>query len=1068
MRKLVFLALSVLLLLGLASAAGSLDASIQDSDGNPLSNVKLDISGSTDTTAYTDSSGSTTVSRLNRGEHTVTASKSGYQDASSDFSIDYSGDKESVDLTLNEDIVERGQATVTITDQNGNPIEGAEITVQGPSETKAYTDSSGETTISRLKTGSYDIEASKDGSNSDTQSFSIDYDGDTESVDLSIDVEEETEQKASLEISIEDNEGKNMEDAQVTLSDGANRGPKYTDSYGDAVFNNLPASRDIDVQVKCYGETENKYNIQIDEGEHKSIDVYFDESFESSVCGEDTDIGPTASFSISDRTPEVGQWVTFDASSSEGNIKDYRWDFGDSDTYTDDDPKVSHRYNSKGDYTVELTVEEYDGDEDTRIRTLEVGERPNNAPEVSLNRPSDDQKINLPYSFRWDASDPDGDDIESTVFIAEDRSDESTLDDEYIIRENVGGRERFRLYESDLEEGEYMWGVKVTDDRGVAWSNVREFEVVSDRDKTGNADLKVFVENGDGDPIKDTRVVVDNDNWFSTLTDRSGEASFVVQSGTMDVTVSKDGYEAKTKSASISAGEDKYLSFTLREESRSDRDEQARLDVHVEDDDYDELEDAKITVEDGDREIEYTDSSGDARFYLEPDNYDIEVECNEEEESRNVYLSEGETETIDIRFDEDFDSNICEDDDRDIDDEEGLAIADVSYPGSVCRGGSFSADMRIENHGGFHELVTITGSGLGSINTGQSFSLDVAETKSASIQFTDVEGSGSEEFTITATNHDSDQTTQTIEVRDCGVLPDREGETTGVTAEVSPTKTVVGKAVRVKGYVDGVRGRSQVTIEANGERKARVSTEPDGFYTAYVRVNEIGDNIIRVSSGQSETSAVVEAVPISAVSGISATETVFEDENFEVCSNVNSQIEPKVFLVKNNEVIDSKFGEGEVCFERTASDLGEHTYQVKALTYGKQASSPKTTVNVLELGNEVTNFPDQVATTKSEEGMVKVELYNTHNQTRDYKVKLNGIRTRWLSQSQEDLILTKGERETVYFYLTPEEEGTFEPTITVVSEDTTIYSEEVEVYAGGTKTPKRTSFLGRLANIFQF
>ena len=1184
MNKILTLALAAIFLFSLASAAGSLEASVQDSGGDPLSNVKLDVSGSTETIAYTDSSGSTTIDRLNQGDHTVTASKSGYEDRSDDFSVDYSGDKESVDLTLNEEVKERGAVTVRIDDQNGDPIEGAEITIEGPSETKAYTDSSGETTVDRLKTGSYDIEASKDGSTSDTESFSIDYDGDTETVDLTIDIDEETDQEGSLEMRVEDNDGvngKEMEDARVKLSDGVDRGPKYTNYQGEVDFNNLPSNTDIDVEVRCYGETENRYNVELDSGENKDIEINFEEEFETDTCGEETDQGPIARFDIEDGNPDVEQWVDFDASDSEGNIEEYRWNFGDGDTYTDDDPRVRHRYNYEGEYTVKLTVEEYDGDEDTKTKTLDVGsdDESNSAPEVSLEQPNNNQRISLPYSLRWSVSDSENDDIDSTVYIARDRSGDSIRDGDYVIRENVGNSESFRIYRSDLENRDYKWRIKATDEHGkTTWSSIRGFEVIGDRDRTGNANLNVFVDDEDGDPIRNAKVVVDNENWFSLDTNSNGEANFEVQSGTMEVTVSKDGYETKRRSISVSSGDDRDISFTLRERSNDDDNEQARLDIHVEDDEYDELEDAKVTVENADSETRYTDSGGDVRFYLDADSYDIEVECNSEEESRSVTLSDGEREDIDIRFDEEFNSDTCgEDNDEDLraqfyidddnpetnqwvdfdasdsegnieeyrwnfgdgdtytdddpyishrynyegeytvkltveeydgdqdtktktldvtdsdrnndrdddtsdgsdtddnDNTEGIAIRDVRYPNSVCRGGSFNVDMRIQNQGGFHELVTVTGSGLGSINTGQNFALDIAETKSASIRFTNVEGNGREEFDIRATNHDSDQTTETINVRDCGSqLPDtdggefNEGEASGITAEISPRQTVIGKAVQVKGYVDGVRGRSEVTIRANNERKATVSTQPDGYYVTYIQLNQIGDNVINVKSGQAETEGVVEVVPTSTISGVSSPNKVFEGESYEICANVNSQIKPKVFLLKNGEISDSKLDNGEVCFERTGTNIGKHEYRIKALTYGKESSSTTTTTEVLEVNSEVTNFPDKVATTESEEGMVKVELYNTHNDLRRYNVRLNGIESTWLSQSEKEVILNKGERETVYFYLTPEEEGNYNPTVEVSSRDGTIFSQEISVYAGGTKNPKKTSFLNRLGNILSF
>lgn len=796
------------------------------------------------------------------------------------------------------------------------------------------------------------------------------------------------------------------------------------------------------------------------------------------------DRGPKARFSIDNRNPNVDQWVNFDASNSNGDIEEYRWDFGDGDTYTDDDPRVRHRYNFEGDYTVELTVKEYDGDEDTETKTINVRrddeEETNSAPDVNLVQPSNNQRINLPYTLRWDVSDPENDDVDSTVYVARDRSSQSILDGDYVLIENVGESENLKLYRSDLGNRDYKWRVKAIDENGaITWSGIRSFTVVRDRDRTGNSNLNVIVNNQNGDPIRDARVVVDNENWFSQRTNNNGEASFVVQSGTAEITVSKDGYRTSTRNLRVSPDEDRDVYITLRERSRNNRDEQARLDVHVEDNGYDNLEDAKVTVRNGDREVRYTDSDGDTRFYLAADIYDIEVECNNEREYRSINLNEGERESIDIRFDEDFDSDTCEEEDYDRPDydngnnQEGLAITDVSFPNSVCRGGSFSVDMRIENRGGFHELVSITGSGLGSVNTGQSFPLDVSETKSANLRFTNVEGSGQEQFTIRATNHDSARTTRTIDVRDCtgqspGTGPDYQGTVTGITAEVSPRETVVGKTVQVKGYVDGIRGRSQVTIRANGERKSRISTQPDGYYVSYIRLNQVGDNIIRVSSGDAETESVVEVIPTSSISGVSAPNKVFEGERYEVCADVESQINPKVLLMKNGKVADTAFGKGEVCFEREASEIGENDYNIKTLTYGRESSGSSVTTEVLEVNSEVKNFPDKVATTESEEGLVKVELYNTHNDLRRYNVRLNGVKSTWLSQSEKEVILNKGERETVYFYLTPEEEGNYNPTVEVSSRDGTIFSQEINVYAGGTKNSKKQSFFNRLGNLLSF
>ena len=66
---------------------------------------------------------------------------------------------------------------------------------------------------------------------------------------------------------------------------------------------------------------------------------------------------PTADFSASTTTPDVGEAVTFDAGASsdpDGDIQSYQWDFGDGSTATGE--SVTHAFGSTGTYTVTLTV----------------------------------------------------------------------------------------------------------------------------------------------------------------------------------------------------------------------------------------------------------------------------------------------------------------------------------------------------------------------------------------------------------------------------------------------------------------------------------------------------------------------------------------------------------------------------------------------------------------------------------------------------------------------------------------------------------------------------------------
>lgn len=89
---------------------------------------------------------------------------------------------------------------------------------------------------------------------------------------------------------------------------------------------------------------------------------------------------PYAEFSFTLIFPEVGEIVTFNASSSydpDGTIVDYTWDFGD-DTppVTESDPITTHSYAALGDYEVTLTVADNDGLNGTVSDVVHVCEPP--------------------------------------------------------------------------------------------------------------------------------------------------------------------------------------------------------------------------------------------------------------------------------------------------------------------------------------------------------------------------------------------------------------------------------------------------------------------------------------------------------------------------------------------------------------------------------------------------------------------------------------------------------------------------------------------------------------------
>ena len=150
---------------GGAPTAGAIQGTVRDSNGNPLSGATITTSPG-GYTATTGSDGFYRLSNVAPGTYSVTAQKAGYSTQTQSNRNVVAGQTTVVDFTLS---VIPGAISGVVRDSANNPISGVTVSTT-PGGYTAFTNTSGQYTISNVPPGTYTVEAYKSGYGSVTQS----------------------------------------------------------------------------------------------------------------------------------------------------------------------------------------------------------------------------------------------------------------------------------------------------------------------------------------------------------------------------------------------------------------------------------------------------------------------------------------------------------------------------------------------------------------------------------------------------------------------------------------------------------------------------------------------------------------------------------------------------------------------------------------------------------------------------------------------------------------------------------------------------------------------------------
>ena len=188
-------------------------------------------------------------------------------------------------------------------------------------------------------------------------------------------------------------------------------------------------------------------------------------------------LAPVAAFSFTPSPATRSDVVKFvDASTDDGEIVTWHWEFGDGEESTTQHPE--HQYSAVGEFEVTLTVTD-DGELTAKIaKTIEIMNLP---PEVEIIKPQAGDVLVGRAEVEWQAVDPDDDAADLKIALEY----KAAASDEWkTIAAEIENSGTFHWDTSQLSGGRYMLKITATDPEGASGDAISEELVVAALDQT--------------------------------------------------------------------------------------------------------------------------------------------------------------------------------------------------------------------------------------------------------------------------------------------------------------------------------------------------------------------------------------------------------------------------------------------------------------------------------------------------------------------------------------------------------------------------------------------------------